>query len=86
MKAQAYYDKPKKWNMTVRIFPKGGIYAIADLPLKAATDKAADEALRKMRLRRCSAWTTTSWGMEARVCFITSNQKMSGPAGAANEE
>lgn len=71
MKAQAYYDDPK--DMFIRIFPTGGQYGMADLPLNAATPDAADHALRQMRLRRCSRWESADWGREARVCFRTSN-------------
>lgn len=71
MKAQAYFDKP----MVVRIFPSGDCRSIADLPLRACTQDAADQALREMRLRRCSRWEPTQWGRDATVCFASSNEE-----------
>lgn len=67
MLAQAYYEKPH--DMIVRIFPRGENYAIADLPLNAATPTAADDALRRMRLTRRSRWVEISGGRQCHVSF-----------------
>jgi hypothetical protein len=67
MIAQAYYENPH--DMIVRIFRSDQPYAIADLPIMAATTRGADEALRKMRLIRRSRWTAISGGRECYVSF-----------------
>jgi hypothetical protein len=84
MKAQAYVDDPH--HMIVRIFPVRGNYGIADLPLTAATPAAADHALRQIRLRRRTRWEQTSYGREASVRFVSSNDTLHGSSGAKRKE
>ena len=80
MKAQAYKDDP----MVVRVFPSNENLSIADLPIRNSTLHAADDALRKMRLRRCSVWKKTEWGHDATVCFVSSNTSHHAPAPAGS--
>jgi hypothetical protein len=76
MKAQAYYSED---DMTIMIFPPNGTRAIAYLPILELSDCGADSALRKMNLRRNSAWIDDSWGKEANVHFVNKKTELSYP-------
>ena len=66
MIAQAYFNDNE---MTIRIFQSRNSKAIAELPLEKATDKSANESLRKIGMVKRERWQKRDWGKEAKVRF-----------------
>jgi hypothetical protein len=75
MIAQAYFDKSD--TSIVRLFIRS--LFVADLPLRDVSESGADAALKPLRLQRRSAWTKTSWGRQATVCFVGAKRKAAKP-------
>lgn len=62
MLAQAYNDG------TMRIFDAVG-KLICDMEFTPSLKHKADEQLRRLKLRRRTAWADREWGSEAKVRF-----------------
>jgi len=60
MLAQVYNDEDV---FSMRIFDRTGLM-LAEIPLK--TLDAADEALKRLRMRRREKWIKTGWGIRKR--------------------
>lgn len=63
MLAQVYNEVN---NLTMRIFDRNGLM-IHDIPLEALEE--ADDALKRLRMRRRERWSNTDWGKQAKIRF-----------------
>ena len=63
MLAQVYNEVD---DLSIRIFDKNGLM-LADVPLKTLDE--ADDALKRLRMKRRERWLNTDWGKEAKIRF-----------------